>query len=218
MIKIIEALFLTEKGCCIKNRTDNPIHIKQGDIDGACSVYSLMMYLMILKVIKRNQLDDLYDTLKKTPEVENLFCNFFDKYGLVRNGFYFSQLEKMLNRKTIESISAESFDDESKEYLKDGFIEQIQNTIDLDSPIMLGIDYKGGGAHAVLAIGYEKNEDGIFNIFCLDPGYDCNPTSYWNMVIALNSFRGVYKHQCLTSNPYNCPAIKITETLLITRK
>ena len=78
MIKIIEALFLTEKGCCIKNRTDNPIHIKQGDIDGACSVYSLMMYLMILKVIKRNQLDDLYDTLKKTPEVENLFCNFFD--------------------------------------------------------------------------------------------------------------------------------------------
>lgn len=94
MIKIIGELFLTKKGCCIKNRTDNQIHIKQGDIDGACSVYSLMMYLMIMKVIKRNQLNDLYNTIKKSPEVESIFHEFFDKHGLVRDGFYFYTIKE----------------------------------------------------------------------------------------------------------------------------
>ncbi len=215
MIKIIQELFLTEKGCCIKNRTDNPIHIKQGDIDGACSVYSLMMYLMIMKVIKRNQLNDIYNTIKKSPDVENIFHEFFDKHGLVRDGFYFTQLKKILNRISIDSIVAKSFEEDSDEFKKDGFIKQIKSTLDTDTPIMVGIDYKGGGSHAVLAIGYEADEDGIFNIFCLDPASDCNPTSYWNMVITLNTMQGRYKHQCLTSNPYNCPAIKISETLLI---
>lgn len=190
MIKIIEGLFLTKNGCCIKNRTDNLIHIKQGDLDGACSIYALMMYLLILKVIKRNQLNDLYNDIKKSSEVESLFHEFFDKHGLVREGFYFSQLKRMLNKASVESIVASSFDESSEEYKNDGFINQIQNTLDIDTPIMIGIDYKGGGGHAVLAIGYETDKDGLLNIFCLDPGYDCNPTSYWNMVITLKRWVG----------------------------
>ena len=43
MIKIIDSLYPTEKGCSIKKRNYHPVHIRQGDIDGACAVYSLMM-------------------------------------------------------------------------------------------------------------------------------------------------------------------------------
>lgn len=82
---------------------------------------------------------------------------------------------------------------------------------------MVAISYKGGGAHAVVAVGYETDSDGVYNIFCLDPDDACNPTSYWNMVIAINQYKGRYKHQCLTSNEYNCPQINISEILTIKR-
>ena len=61
MIKIIDSLYLTEKGCSIKKRNYHPVHIRQGDIDGACAVYSLMMNLLILKTISRVQIEDVYD-------------------------------------------------------------------------------------------------------------------------------------------------------------
>ena len=61
MIKIIDSLYLTEKGCSIKKRNYHPVHIRQGDIDGACAVYSLMMNLLILKTISRVQIEDVYE-------------------------------------------------------------------------------------------------------------------------------------------------------------
>ena len=55
MIKIIDSLYLTEKGCSIKKRNYHPVHIRQGDIDGACAVYSLiqnLFHLLLEKVRK----------------------------------------------------------------------------------------------------------------------------------------------------------------------
>lgn len=217
MIKIIDCLYLTEDGCSIKNRSYQPVHIRQGDIDGACAVYALMMNLLILRTIHRRQLDDVFNRIKTSPEVERLFHELFDKHGLVRGGLLFEDLERMTNRAFGMVVTATSYDEDC-EAAEDGFIEQIHQTLDLDRPIILGIDFKGGGGHAVLAIGYERDAEGLFNIFCLDPGYDCKPTSYWNMVISLYRYRGLYKHQCLTENPYNCPAIKISDTLIVTKK
>ena len=216
MIKVINSLYLTENGCSIKNKCFYPVHLRQGVLDGACSIYTLMMNLLILKCVRRNQLEDLYDKIKKSPEVERLFHEFFDKHGLVRNGIHFENLRRMINRSFGENVQAEIYDNESIE-ADDNFKGLVKSVLDKEIPIILGIDFKGGGGHAVLAIGYECDEEGLFNIFCLDPGYDCNPTSYWNMVIVLDIFKGKYKHQCLTDNPYNCPAIQISDTLVIER-
>ncbi len=217
MIHIINGLYLTENGCSIKNRCFCSVHLRQGDMDGACSIYSLMMYLLILKCVRRNQVDDLYNKIKKSPEVESLFHEFFYRqHGLFRDGLKFDKLKGMINRSFGKVVHAEYFakrDHESEDSLK----VQIKKTLDNNTPVMLGIDFKKGGGHAVLAIGYECDEEGLFNIFCLDPGYACNPTSYWNMVISLDMYKGKYKHQCLTDNPYNCPAIEISDLLVIER-
>ena len=37
------------------------------------------------------------------------------------------------------------------------------------------------------------------------------------MVIALDLFSGKFKHQCLTNNSYNCPAVYISDAILITK-
>ena len=159
---------------------------------------------------------DLYDKIKKSPEVQQLFHEFFDKHGLVRGGLYFDELARLVNRSFGTKVHAICYVTDCIE-AKDSFKAQIKNIIDKDQPIILGIDFKKGGGHAVLAIGYEDDEDGLFHVFCLDPGYLCNPTSYWNMVISLDQFNGKYKHQCLTDNPYNCPAIQISDTLIVER-
>lgn len=216
MIKIIDSLYLTEKGCSIKKRNYHPVHIRQGDIDGACAVYSLMMNLLILKTISRVQIEDVYDNIKKSPETEKLFHEFFDKHGMIRGGFYFDQLTKLVNRVYGEVVTAQ-YSNINDNFRETDFCELVKTAIDDNIPIILGMDFKTGGGHAVLAIGYEYDEDGIFNVFCLDPGYECNPTSYWNMVIALNLFSGKFKHQCLTNNSYNCPAVYISDAILITK-
>ena len=216
MIHVINSLYLTENGCSIKNRCFYPVHLRQGDMDGACSIYSLMMYMLILKCVRRNQVEDLYDKIKKSPEIKSLFHEFFDKHGLFRGGLYFDNLKRMINRSFGTVVHAESYDAECTEF-EESFKAQIKQTLDNNIPIMLGVDFKKGGGHAVLAIGYECDEEGLFSIFCLDPGYACNPTSYWNMVISLDAYKGKYKHQCLTDNPYNCPAIQISDTLVIER-
>lgn len=225
MIKIIDSLYLTEKGCCIYNRGFFPVHIRQGDIDGACSIYALMMNLLILKTIRRRKLDDLYNKIKTSPEIEPLFHEFFEKHGLVRDGFYFADLERLIKKSFGKVVTAKNYDEDSEE-AKDGFVGLIQKSIDSNQPIMLAIAFQGGEGHAVLAIGYEFDEEGLFNIFCLDPGYDCKPVSYWNMVISLHQYNGIYKHLCITENSriikdyaknYHS-AIAISDALLITRK
>lgn len=218
MIKIIDSLYLTEKGCCIYNRGYQPVHIRQGNLDGACSVYTLMMNLLILKTITRKKLEDILNINKKetSPEVERLFHEFFDKHGLIRDGFEFYDLERLIN-KTYGTVVTATYNGMESEVAKDGFLNQIQQVIDSNLPIILGVDFKGGGGHAVLAIGYESDDEGLFNIFCLDPGYDYRPPSYWNMVISHYKNRGVYRYQYLTTNPNDCPLIKISDTLLVTK-
>lgn len=215
MIKVIDCIYLTEKGCSVKtNGKFYPVHLQQGDIDGACSVYALMMNLLILKTITRRQVENVFNDIRKSPEVEQLFHEMFDKHGLVRGGFHFNNLKKLINHSFGDVVFAEYF-----EKRNDDIYAIIKETIDNNIPIILGIDFKGGGGHAVLAIGYERDVDGIFNIFCLDPGYSNTPTSYWNMVISLGIYqRSRFPHQCLTVNPYNCPAIQITDILVITKK
>lgn len=66
MIQIINNLYLHgEAGCCVLNRKYYPVHLRQGDLDGACAVYCVMMYLLILNVVTRRQLEDLYGKVRK---------------------------------------------------------------------------------------------------------------------------------------------------------
>lgn len=203
MIKVIENLYLTEKGCSIKYRNKfYSAHFQQGELDGACAVYSLMMYLLILKIVTRNQLEDLYGYVKKPDHITKLFKSLFENRGLVRDGFNFPPLQKIVNRYLYEKVSANS------NYAESDYLQVIKDSIDNDNPIMIAVSYKGG-AHALLAIGYEADNKGLFNIFCLDPAYKRPTTTYWNSVICLDCFTGsTYRHQWLWDGPQFIPGIE----------
>lgn len=178
----------------IINHKVQHIHLRQGDMDGACAVYSLMMYFMLIKLLKRKDiinLDSTFDSDKRRSK-GRLYKEFFEIEGLCRQGFSFDRIEEKLNhsfRKNV-SVSSSMFD-----------AKIVKDNIDNGSPVMLGISW-GKEGHAVLAIGYEESEKNeLTKLFCLDPGYDIGACSYWNMVIRLNDApERKYCHTCIPCN------------------
>lgn len=215
MIQIINNLYLHgEAGCCVLNRKYYPVHLRQGDLDGACAVYCVMMYFLILNVVTRRQLEDLYGKVRKKDSIKNLFKALFENKGLIRDGFYYTNLQSIINRHIGESVTAKAHSEESESQT----IERIKENIDRGNPIMISAQFSGG-AHAMLAIGYEFDDSGIFNIFCLDPGFDCPPTSYWNAVIALNQGSGKkYPHEWIAHHKDYSKNIYLGETLIIDKQ
>lgn len=94
MIKIIEDIDITTLGVSVYNRKWQPIHLQQGEMDGACAVYSMMMNLLVLKVFTRSQVVNLNTTFKGNTAKGRLFKEFFVTEGLCRDGFYFSEIKE----------------------------------------------------------------------------------------------------------------------------
>ena len=58
-IKVIKSIRLDSKGVCVKDANGKvvPLHKRQGDMDGACAVYSLAMAMLCIGVVKKAELD-----------------------------------------------------------------------------------------------------------------------------------------------------------------
>lgn len=222
MIKLVEDLDLVWKnnlpqGCSIYNRAWQKVALKQGDMDGACAVYSLMMYLIFLRVLTYSQVTNLNTKFKGQTSKGRLFKEFFEKEGLCRDGFYFSTIVDKLRHSFSKMVSATSDNYNSSSSDQAKAVETIKEAIDAGVPIMIAEVFKGGGAHAILVIGYEVRNDKVSKLFCLDPGYQIADYSYWNTVIRLNDAVGkIYPHMSISDKQMT--QIYIDETLRITKK
>ena len=63
--------------------------------------------------------------------------------------------------------------------------------LDEDNPVIISTEF-GNGAHALLAIGYETedNDDKITKILCLDPSEEAPLYTYWNCIIDVSRTGG----------------------------
>ncbi len=100
-----------------------------------------MMNLLILKTISRVQIEDVYDNIKKSPETEKLFHEFFDKHGMIRGGFYFDRLTKLVNRAYGEVVTAH-YSNINDNFRETDFWELVKTAIDDTLPIIIGMDLK----------------------------------------------------------------------------
>lgn len=215
MIKIIGGLDITALGVCVYNRKWQPVHLQQGDMDGACAVYSMMMNLIALKVFTRNQVTNLNTSFKGNTSKGRLFKEFFVTQGLCRGGFYFSEIKEKLSHSFAKEVMSSVRQYATSVSDQASYVEELKIAIDDNLPLVTAITFRGG-AHAILAIGYEEQEGVIRKIFCLDPGYTINQTSLWNSVITLNERKGMYCHQYITDN--DDKNVFVSETLKIERK
>ena len=212
MIHIIDKLKMTKKGLVTKD-TKQEVHLQQGTMDGACAVYSMMMTLIIIGSIDRNDVVTLNDeTIKGNTSKGRLINHFLYNNGFVRKGYYLSKLEEDLRHTYKKMVDTKYLT--TSDYDSDNILDAILDTLDNNNPVELGFCRKDDTAHAVVAIGYEEIENGYL-LYILDPGGTMAYGQYWNNVIIINTkstreynaFNAVEKCQIL-----------IDEALIITKK
>ncbi len=184
MIHIIDKLKMTKKGLVAKD-TKQEVHLQQGAMDGACAVYSMMMTLIIIGSIDRNDVVSLNDeTIKGNTSKGRLINHFLYKNGFVRKGYYLSELEEDLRHTYKKMVNTKYLTINDND--NDNLLDAILDALDHGNPVELGFCRKENSAHAVVAIGYEEIEKGYL-LYILDPGYAMPYGQYWNNVIVINT-------------------------------
>lgn len=179
IIKILNQLYLID-GLLSDNRNQK-IHHRQGDFGGACAIYSTMMALQLEGFIKCEQLNPSYRLDRRKP-IESFIAQYVADKGFIRDGYHLKKLCKEVMA-TFPQCKAEYIDTTKKSKINDR-IADIKGCIDENIPVVIGIDWDNyHNGHALLAIGYEENNDRVTKILCIDPGYDIPDLCYWNVYI-----------------------------------
>ena len=187
-IKIIDKVILTKEGLMVKG-TKQMAHLRQGELDGACAVYSMMMCLVIEKIIKRNIITNVPESLRRNTSDGRLINHFLEKQGMVVDGYELKNLQDELQsafRKKVKSYyySVEECD----------LLDVIKEAIDNNHPVEIVFSRKRQYGHAVVIIGYKEEKDKT-SFYCLDPGYPMEECQIWNNVLEVD-LNATAKYNC----------------------
>lgn len=203
-IELLEGLHLNENGYLV-NGSSEQIHLRQGDMDGACGPYCIAMALLAMEKITRNEIipEGKIDGRKRAGK----FLNKIHKLGpLVLGGSVGESLAGVLNAhnqvlsEVIEDIQPKAMFVLVREALKE------------NRPVLIWIKsrLKDQLHHWTLAIGQSEK-----SIYLLDPGYDLSSSNYWNAVI---QEQGGNKFAYRYMNAINSVNIQPHQLLILNRK
>lgn len=217
-IKIINQIDITENE--LKKRNEQ-VFLHQGDMDGACGVYSLMMALILEGAIKFKDTNLGAQEDKDQREAKQKLFKAFTSadLGLIRNGLYLeAQIQKTL-KSTYNKYVKSYYCDGSKDI---DVVSFIRKSIDDNHPCIVGIDFRGNSGHFMCAVGYEigSEEEIVTKIFCLDPGSNKPINTYWNAIIKIDAnlnARTYTDYYVNTESQYN-QEVRLSEALKIEKK
>lgn len=175
---------------------------RQGDLDGACGLYALMMGLNLCGYV-----DDETSFAEK-PDRRTLLGKLYKQFegypALFSGGSYIEDLQKVVEKSFPKKIETEFFEGKNKKLLDFTVTHLCEG-----HPVLLGVHAQGNWGHALLACGleFEYGTDGLpedeedtpepDKILTLDPkGYEVPPFVQWNGFI-------YYERQSTGKYPYS---------------
>lgn len=212
-IYIIDKLKLSRDGLEAKGSNGKLVEFpqQQSSLGGECVVCSVIMALLSLGYLSKEDIDTFHRPDKRTQKGKLLSLLLYEQ-GFVCEGY---QLIKM--KKDIEQISH----DLSVQHFEasENCFSDIGKILDQDIPVILSLSTASNSksAHAVLAVGSEYSpSDKRLKLFCIDPGFSCNNV-YWNCVIDISRKNtGKYPYWYLPSgHPEYHDKVKLNEFLII---
>ncbi len=205
-MKIIENLSFDIDGNVVNVNGDR-VHLRQGDLDGACGPYCSAMALLIHGVLSRNDL-----SIPSKVDYRTLAGRFWAEIGtkdpLVHSGtdhteliYLFEKYKKHLDVEALENTSKNIF-------------QFCQEAISDNSPVVLDVNGKvsDGLNHWVLAIGFIGN-----SLLLLDPSEEIKPGAFWNAALLHDDSASGHFRYNYVSGDFSCK-VKMTKAIKIMSK
>lgn len=186
-IKFIDNIILKDGYLFAEGRMGYPtkVFMRQGCLDKACGIYSLLMLLILHKKINREDLTK--ETCSRDPpDVKSLKKILLRPLkGIKTNGTTMNELRDMLLKIYDFLIPVNTYvirNSNNREAEAKTLHSIIKGQLDKGLPVLLGYSTPGHHGHAVVGIGYSICED-VLRLYCLDPGALLPWASVWNNII-----------------------------------
>ena len=188
--KFIKNFFLEAEGLRAIGRSGKLTRVfaKQGDLDGSCTVYSLMMMLIFHQKLDWEDLVD-GERAKDCEFVSRIQHEFLHGLnGLCTNGYKLQEISDRVNKcfgsKICETYTTEP--DTPNTVSRQLLHELIRMNLDCRQPVMLGYSKPSEIGHALVAVAYRREAKNRLRLFCLDPSHGVPFMHPWNTVIDLD--------------------------------
>jgi len=188
--KFIKNIFLEAEGLRAIGRSGKLTRVfaKQGDLDGSCGIYSLMMMLIFHQKLDWEDLIDC-ERAKGCEFVGNIQRQFLHGLdGLCCGGNKLQEISDRVNKcfgsKICETYTTEP--DTPNTVSRSILQEMIRMYLDDRQPVMIGYSKPSGPGHALVAIAYRREAKNRLRLFCLDPSHGVPFMQLWNTVIDLD--------------------------------
>lgn len=184
----------------LASTTGDLVHLRQGELDGACGPYCVVSALITLGLMGR---DDVLANMHawKGSSREGRFRDALYAFGVYSSeGTDGDDLLWLTDYYRRVGLQAEHVKGK-KHYVFDCVADAVASG---ELPIV-GVEWQGGGGHWMLVVGYQGEEVGediqLTHLLCLDPGQEAPKASLWNAVLEVYNSDGSSIHQGpITSN------------------
>ncbi|WP_404440043.1 hypothetical protein [Stutzerimonas chloritidismutans] len=179
---LVSPLFKVSPDGPVSTKGGALVHLRQGELDGACGPYCLVSGLITLGLMGR---DDVMRNMHswKGSSRHGRFRDALYAFGTFTSEGTFGGdllwLTDFYKRAGLQACHIEGN--------KQQVFERLAVGIESGELPIVGVQWAGGGAHWMLVVGYQGTEtDGDFqltHLLCLDPGQEGPRASLWNAVV-----------------------------------
>ena len=216
--KFIKNIFLEAESIKAIGRSGKKTRVfaKQGDLDGSCTIYSLMMMLIFHQKLDWEDLID-GERAKDFEFVSRIQHEFLHGLnGLCTHGYKLREISDRANKcfgsKICETYTTEP--DTPNTVSRSILQEMIRMYLDDRQPVMIGYSKPSGPGHALVAVAYRREAWNRLRLFCLDPSHGVPFMHPWNTVIDLD-FRSTDDDDFTDTNYWTEKKVCVNDFLVI---
>lgn len=208
---VIDLLETTPDGpvAHLADGTEQAVFLRQGDADGACGPYSLLIALLICGVIQRDNITFFVEADRRT-NYGKLMAALAEHPGLFRDGTDLDQLVSV-----IAPIFRRQLGHEASYAAGVGLRRFVQQHIEANKPVIIGLSFSNGG-HWLVVIGIEYDTDANpRRLLLLDPSGPRPAACPWNGVIDLQAGKGRYPYSYWWPGDHAPEQVSLREALAL---
>lgn len=199
---------------------------RQGDLDEACGLHAAMTALTVSGVASHENINKVW---RKRPDGRTKFARWLKEIPpLVQGGTSGSEVVNLLT--SFETVIKSKVklnpyicndSDKNDEPVVKGrkLMACIIKKIDEGYPSIIWLDWKGGGSHWAVAVGYEKEDktEEIRHLLVIDPGAEISRIQLWNAILSFRPHKSGPRpfHYCLGCHEISDSSCQISNAILV---